>query len=234
MKAILPIVVSFLLTLSAVAHTSVEGKFTCPIDGRKFKQYVDASGTQFGLRLDYKPLGAIAAPWAIPQCPKCKFVLYEESFDTAIVQKIKPFILSERYRSAAAGNSSYFCLALVREFLGSDALDIGYAYLQASWQVESNPAKCREYLRLAHDKLAAGLKTLKPTDVRFADVALVCGELERRLGRFTEAEKRFNALRTMKAFKDAQRQKIIARQLYFISKEDAAPHALDKEQEKLL
>jgi hypothetical protein len=150
MKSLILHLFSLCIVMSAIAHTGVEGAFTCPIDGKKFKQVVDASGTQFGARLDFKPPGPTAAPWIIPQCPNCKFVLCQESFDKATVQKLKPFILSDDYRVAAKGNPSYFCLALIRGFLGADNLKIGDAYLQASWQVESNPKKCDEYLRLAH------------------------------------------------------------------------------------
>jgi hypothetical protein len=222
----------FCVISSASAHIAFEKEFTCPIDGVKFKQFVDASGTEFGMRLDFKPLGPTAAPWAVPFCPKCRFVLYEDKFDKATLQKLKPYIQSDKYRAASKGQSSYYCLALIREFMGAEPLDVGFFYLKASWQVEAEPAKCKEYLQRSYEKLVAGSKSLKPENERYIEVALVAGELERRLGKFAEAKDRFTALKSQEPFKKPMFQKIIQRQLTFITKRDSAPHGATEEAEK--
>jgi uncharacterized protein (DUF2225 family) len=235
MKSLLRfLLVAFCLISSAKAHTSFEKEFTCPIDGTKFKQFLDASGTRFGMRLDFKALGPIAAPWAVPFCPKCHFVLYEDKFDDVTLQKLKPFIESDKYRADSKGQSSYYCLALIRDFMGADAVDVGFMYLQASWQVEADAAKCTEYLKRSHEKLTAGFKSLKPEDERYINIALLCGELERRLGKFEEAKTRFTTLKSQEPFQTPNLKAIIDRQLTFIAKRDAAPHGANQESEKLM
>ena len=59
----------------ATAATIYEAEKTCPLCTTEFKAHLAGSGTQFGMRLDLKPLGAIAAPWPVAVCPKCHFVL---------------------------------------------------------------------------------------------------------------------------------------------------------------
>lgn len=221
-------------SLSAAAHTVIMERFRCPIDGKRFRQLVDASGTQWGLRLDLKPIGPTPAPWRIPQCPKCRFVLYDQAIDKATVQRLKPFITSSAYRSVAAENSSYFCLASVRQFLGDPPLWIGHAYLKASWQVEADAPKCVSYLTHAYKQLQSGLITLRTTDKEFVTTALLCGELERRLGKFEEAAKRFSDLRFMESFKKSNLEKIIDRELTLIGAKDSRPHAIEEKSEKFL
>lgn len=222
------------LTASAEAHKSFQQDFTCPIDGEKFRQAIDFSGTRFGMRLDYKPLGPTPAPWAAPFCPKCHFVLYDEKFDAATLQKLKAFIQSDHYRADSKGRPSHYCLALIRAFMGADALTVGYLYLQASWQVETEPAQAKDCLRRSYEQNVSGLKTLKPDDERYVDIALLCGELERRLGQFDEAKRRFTTLQAEAPFEKPQLQAIIARQLAFIAQRDSAPHGVTKEDEKLM
>ena len=50
---------------SASAHTATEKAFTCPIGGETFSQTIDTSGTSFGMMTDTRPVGPIAAPFAI-------------------------------------------------------------------------------------------------------------------------------------------------------------------------
>lgn len=221
-----------LATSGARGHTMAEESFTCPIDGKKFQDFMDMSGTQFGMRLDFKPLGPTAAPWKVAQCPKCHYVFFEEKPDAATIAKLKPYILSQSYQSPAKGNTTYYCLAKIREFLGEGDLAVGNTYVRASWQVDKDSKRCAEYEALALEKLTKGLAASAEGSEELVNVSLLCGELERRLGKFEDARKRFEALEKAKGFQDKVIRQVIDRQLDFIAKKDGAPHAIVAEQEE--
>lgn len=74
--AAIALTLAALLSATTVnALTIHEADRTCPLCKTEFKAHLAGSGTQFGMRLDLKPLGAIAAPWPVAVCPKCHFVL---------------------------------------------------------------------------------------------------------------------------------------------------------------
>jgi hypothetical protein len=214
-----------------VAHSTNEETFDCPIDGNQWTQVTDTSGYQSGIRLDLKPLGPTPAPWILPQCPRCRFVLYEEDAAKLPIDKIKAFILSESYQSATKGQPTYFCLGLIEEFLGESPLVIGHAYLKASWQTDSDASECRKHLENALKHFATALASLGPESAGFPTTSILCGELERRIERFGDARKRLEALLTHDAFKEPGFQKILRRELELIAKMDSAPHALDADDE---
>src|SRR5262245_48698537 len=130
-----------LIWLAAMAYESAalimaEVEETCPLDGTTFTTTRAISGTQWGCRLDGKPLGPIAAPWPVPVCPTDHFVLYKSTFDPEEVAKLRPFVHSPAYQDQVPGNSSYYLMATIFEFLGESPKTIAHTYLQASWQVE--------------------------------------------------------------------------------------------------
>ena len=71
----------FLNMSIAYAHTWGTKEVVCPLGGEKFQTTVDMSGTRFGMQLDLKPLGPIAAPWRLPVCPGNHFVVYKDTED---------------------------------------------------------------------------------------------------------------------------------------------------------
>ena len=87
---------------SALAHTATEKAFTCPIGGETFSQTIDTSGTSFGMMTDTRPVGPIAAPFAIPQCPKNKFVMFKSQFSKAELAKFERVVNSAEYQQIAA------------------------------------------------------------------------------------------------------------------------------------
>lgn len=220
------------LALPTLAHTLRHEEFICPIDGHRFSEFVSASGTQWGSRLDNKPLGPIAAPWDLAQCPKCKFVLADTAYTPATLSQLKSVVPSEAYRSAASNGPTYYCLARLRELTGAEPRAVGDAYLKASWQVEKDSARCREYLMRALESFSVQLKSLKPEDRSWARLARLCGELERRLGQFDTAAARLQNLKTMEPSKPDHA--LIDRQLHFIAQADSAPHATSERLEHLV
>ncbi|CAN5615774.1 hypothetical protein BH09VER1_BH09VER1_22190 [soil metagenome] len=218
----------------AVAAAGFEKDFKCPICGADFKQEFEGSGTTFGTRLDFKPLGPTPAPWAIPSCPKCGYVFYQVTPDKESIKRLKAFIASPAFK-AKKDYPNYYRLAMIRDFFGTEKLAVGDAYIQASWQVESQPAINKECLQLAYQAFSLGLKALPPDHPHYADTSLICGELERRLGLFDAASARFNEVKSSAAVAGNPKvKKIIARQLEFISRKDSAPHAVDENLEILV
>ena len=225
-------VMTILGLASALALTFTVREFTCPIDGHVFSQSVSATGTSYGSRLDNKPLGQIVAPWVLPQCPKCRFVLAWKSNDTAVVTKLRPFVLSFAYQNMASNGPTYECLARLRQTLDAPPLEIADAYLQASWQVEASPARCQTFLQAALTNQLAGIKTFAGADSDRVCLERLCGELERRLGRFDEARARLLKLRMTTT--DGEVLAILDRQLRFIDQQDSAPHASTEKLERLV
>lgn len=92
---------------SASTHTATEKAFTCPVGGETFSQTIDTSGTSFGMMTDMRPVGPIAAPFAIPQCPKNKFVMFKSQFSKAELAKFERVVNSAEYQQIAAQSPSY-------------------------------------------------------------------------------------------------------------------------------
>jgi len=167
----------------------------CPLDGTKFEAWQDFSGTSFGARLDFKKEGPIAQPWALAQCPKCRFPLFKPEKDLTAdeITRLKAIVSDERFLNESKGATAYYALGLIKEALQAEPLEIGWAYLCASWEVEGDPAK---YLAAAnkvifwHDEAA---KRLGDTNEKNADYFTACYlpiEISRRLGNFAEADRR--------------------------------------------
>ena len=104
---------------------------------------------------------------------------------------------------------------------------MGFSFLRASWQVEDKPALAERYLIRAYDRFSKVAQTLPPEHKDRLNVLLLCGELERRLGKFEEAEKRFRQILEAAEFKNEPRREPISMlQLKLIEARDRAPHAL--------
>lgn len=216
------------LTINARAVNSLEQEFTCPIDGHHWKQRIETSSNPRGMRLDRKELGDVVEPRTLPQCPKCRFVMFLDEFPDQLAVKIKPFILSPDYQMIAAKNPTYFSLAQIQEFLKAPPLFIGQSYLRASWQVEEKETICQRHLTRALEKINAAFAAMKPGDRHYINTTLLAGEIERRLSRWEDAEKRFRALHDAPEFQEPKLRIIIALQLTLIGKRDNKPHIIEE------
>jgi uncharacterized protein (DUF2225 family) len=209
--------------LSAQAHTMGKREVRCPLDGTTFTAMVDMSGTQFGMRLDLKPLGAIAAPWRIPVCPKCRFVVFKDDLPKEQVESLRAFVRSPTYTAKAKTESSHYLLALVETHLGKADDLIAFRYLQASWQVEDKPQAYREYLgrSLAHYEKYLASGKAKGEDRLTA--LFLSGELRRLRGELDKAKEVFTRLVAMPEFAKPPFQDIIPYELKLIAAKDTAP-----------
>ena len=180
-----------LITCNIYSHTSMIMDYICPIDSTTFSYEVDCSGTSFYRRLDLKKIGPIAQPWRLPQCPKCKFVLYNNNSETYDIVKLKPFILSDEFQNISELNSSHYFLAKIYEYLKYSNFEIAWTYLQASWQVEGEDSLYFQYLKssLINFKIAAN--ELLNNKEKYSDYLITLYlqiEINRKLGDFDEAQ----------------------------------------------
>lgn len=211
----------------AAALTTAEVKITCPLDGHAFTYQAMMSGTQFGQRLDLKPVGPIAAPTPLPVCPKDHAVVFDEELAGEALSKQKALVASAAYQAAAKDEPSYALLARTLEALGHGPAEVGFAWLRASWQVEGDAAEVTRFLTAA---LAGYEKGMAGKDgVEAFQMGLIAGEIERRLGRFEAAGKRFAALAEHAKAKERPFAGIIAYQQTLVAAKDAAPHQIPKE-----
>jgi hypothetical protein len=219
-------------SVAARAHTMGERSFKCPLDGTTFTAVVDMSGTRFGMRLDLKPIGPIAAPWRIPICPKCHFVVFEEDLPKDQIASLRAFVRSPAYATKAETETSHYLLALIETHLGRPEDEIGFRYLQASWQVEGKPQAYREYLgqSLAHyEKYLAGGKASGEDRLT---ALFLSGELRRLGGELDKAKEVFTRLAALPEFAKPPFKDIIPYELQLIAAKDTTPKPIPSPSEK--
>jgi hypothetical protein len=214
------------MVLGALAVNSLEQNFTCPICGNEWKERVETSSRPNGMRLDLRQLGDIVDPPTLPQCPKCRFVLFTESLNDKALAKLKPFVQGQDYQILAGKSPTYFCLAQIQQCLGAPPRFVGQSYLRAAWQVEDKQAIATRYLAAAEEKFTAAMAAMKQSDKPFSETALLRGEVLRRLGKWDDAQKQFRDLGGLPEFQDARRKQILAQQLGLIARKDNQPQQL--------
>lgn len=218
------------LTASAFALTFREADFVCPIDGKAFKARVVGSYSQFGMRLDLKPLGALIAPIPMPVCPDNGFVMFKENFSDAEIAKLKPIVLGDGYRSARQQHTDHYMTAYLRERLGADDLELAHLYLKASWEAETRgaPALVEQYRLLALHWFESLLKKDTSRSPQWWSAVIVGAELERLLGRFDEAEKRLSDLPVAELDANSVLHKVIQQIRTHAQNHNALPERLAK------
>ena len=128
---------SVLTAQSAKAITRYEITLTCPIDGQRFTATLMGSYFQSGMRLDFKPIGSLVAPYPYPVCPGNGFVMYKDAFSDNELSAIRAIVLSDEYRQLRIKNTDYFMVAYVKQRLGANHYELGNTYLRASWEAET-------------------------------------------------------------------------------------------------
>ena len=242
MKFNFAVAMAVCMVASALGYNSLEQGFTCPIDGHEWKQRVESSARPKALRLDLRQLGDVMDPPTLPQCPKCHFPYFSDRLaeqahepeKAEAFERLRKFILGADFQMLSRKFPSYFCLAQVQEFLKAPHRNIALSYQRASWQVEGREALCGRMLEKAREHFVAALAEMKPEDRRFGEFSLLCGETERRLGKWDEAEKRFRDLQEGEGAKYPRKLPIFAMQLKLIEKRDSQPKTIEgtSEEEK--
>jgi hypothetical protein len=237
--------VAFLMAgTQATALTIREVDKTCPLCKTEFKARLAGSGTQFGMRLDLKPLGAIAAPWPVAVCPKCHFVLLGDDLSDPELAKLKAFVKTKEYQTWGEARSSHFLMGKLLSTLGRDDITLAHVYLKASWQEEGEKKFLTEDLQLSLKHFEAFLKAGPPNDKKNPDegqeednaassyqtAQLLKGELLRRLTRFDEAKAHLQTLLKQKPFQGTFFGNIVAYEIRLCGKKDAEPHEVSDAQ----
>jgi len=207
------------------ALTLGSGSKTCPVCLEEVGYNTEISATVFDTRLDFKPVGMVMAPDALPDCPKCGFVNFISSGTARELAGYRAITASEEYRSRL-GRSSYFRLAYLYEKLGRSGWDVGGTYLEASWQEEQQPEKLKEDLELALKHFDAHLPGFKEGSGDWLSVQLMRVELLRRLSRFDEAKKTLRSMRGQSFLKGSLGARVLKCERLLCRLEDPAPRAI--------
>lgn len=235
MKFLLSLLPALLLACVACAVNSLEQEFLCPICGTHWRQRIETSSRVKGMRLDLRQVGDVVDPPTLPQCTKCRFPFFsdrlaEQAKDPARAHAFKQlgsFVLGADFQMLASKNPPYFALAQVQQILKAPHRAIALSYLRASWQVEDREVPRRRLLDKAREHYLAAFDETGANDPQRRELALLCGEIERRLGKWDDAEKRFLELEASGVLQGTPQADIPALQLRLIAQHDSAPHLLD-------
>lgn len=215
------------LSSAAFAATVRTESFVCPVGGERFQAQVVMSGTQMGMRLDFKPLGAIIAPPPVPECPSNGLLLFKSTFTTDDLAKLTPYIESEVFIQARKQHSPYYRQAMLQTVLGDAPAEIASTLIQASWEVEAATGTDGRYARYASEAIAAidAAAGDARSDPGQRDVyQIVAADLERRLGRFDAALKRAQALKARSDL-PANLRAVLDQEITWIKKKNIDPQA---------
>lgn len=231
----LQLVILILLVSADGAKASTVGDVdkTCPLCKFKFTTTVAFSGFQADNRLDLKPLGAIAAPWPLPVCPSCHFVLFKDELTSKEKTLFASYVNSKKYKTYARKRASYVLLAKLYEQSQRSDLDAANAWLRASWEEEPNRAQYEEDLNasLRHFKKYLSAKDAREKDKeQWQTAEIVSGEIERLLADFEAAKTRFARLSDMPEFQDNFQKQLIAFELQLAAKKDSTHHTVSEVQ----
>lgn len=218
--------VMFVMVQRVKSSTIAPESEICPVCQTKFTSMMDMSGTQTGRRLDYKPIGSLSAPWRIPECPTCGFVIYKKSgqFTKEELVDLRRYVFSEEFKKIRSENSSYYLLAKITEFMDPESDAIGPLFLKASWQVENSPAKYHHYLECALEYYVKLTNRNKINSIRSVDLYCITGELYRLLSSFSNARSLFIKMKRIEIYKVQPYRTIIDYELKLIREGDHAPH----------
>lgn len=234
---------AFSMATSALAMTVFMSDETCPLCKTEFKAELAGSGTQHGMRLDLKPLGPIAAPWPVPVCPKCHFVLFSSELEKTDLAKLNKYVQSKEYQDWGKTRSSYFLMAKLLSQLGKEDISIAHVYLKASWQEEGSDKHLKEDLELSLKHFDAYLKKGPPQKEKeknketdededeasaYYTAQLLKGELLRRLGRFDEAKVYLQELQKLKRFTGTFLGDIVWYEITLCEQKDSKPHVMSE------
>lgn len=216
------------MTNSSLANTMTETTNTCSICDHTFTCILDASGYQSGMRLDLKPLGPTPAPWRVPVCPECHFVIYDKEIPDEELVLCRAIIAKDEYKKYEE-RSSYFLMGLLFEGLDKGPDTIGHTFLKASWQEEKNEKMLKEDMERSLKNFELFLaKEESIDDEGYSTAQLLKGELLRRLGRFEESSVYLKGIKDNKAFQEGILKNVIMYEIRLCDQRDSDPHAISE------
>jgi hypothetical protein len=224
------VALSLAAAMPARALTFTKQEFICPIGGQKFIGTVVMSYTQFGMRLDLRPFGAMLVPIPMPVCPDNGFVLFKESFSDGEIAVLTPIVLADEYKQARQRHTDYYMAAYLRERTGATDIELANLYLKASWEAENVKGELvDQYRALALGQFDKFLQRLTAGSDGWWTAALVAAELERLGSRFEVAQARLDALPIDELKPDAVEREVAAQIKAHVAARDSAPHEFAKQ-----
>ena len=182
-------------TQSTQALTMYEAIVECPIDGHPFVTTMVGAYSQSGMRLDFKPVGALIAPHPLPVCPGNGFVVYRSDFSDSELHQLRLIVQNDEYRRLRNQNTDYFMVAYVKERMGANAYELGSTYLRASWEAERDaPNLVRRYRELALEHFNGFTAGKRIRTEEWWTASVLAAELDRLLGNFGAVELRLTTL----------------------------------------
>lgn len=213
-----------LLVASPLSMASIvmDVEITCPIGGERFEATVAMSGTQFGQNLDRRPFGPTVSPWPISKCPSNGFVIYKNDFTASEIDQLMPYVNSVTYQTLQKHESDYYLAARLMQHLGAPKSAIADALLKATWEAEQD----NRYERYANEALTVFEALLADLPHEFspeqaASYQQIAGELERRLGLFDKAIRRFKALIDAPGVKGSELEKVVCQEIALTEAKDS-------------
>ena len=200
-------------------------EMTCPIDGSRFKYQPAPPNPSNELFLDMRPATRGGLDWPLAKCPGNGFVLFD-GYTQDKLPTLRPIVQSDAYRAAANVHSTHYLAAQLMNYSAMPAYDVAWSLVRATWEVSADPAKYSQY---AKDALSV-YESLGPTkDIprrQRVIKEMISGELERRLGQFDDAKKRFSSIRDEAEFTTPVLQRVIQLQLKLIAAKDSGIHRM--------
>lgn len=177
-----------LASASAAAYTEQTITVVCPITGKRFDAVVAGSGTMFGVHLDMRPVGPIAAPDPVPVCPDAsRFPVFKTLTDAETAQ-VRQIVATPEYRALiATGPQTYYVIAHVKARLGENPVEVAQDLVQASWQAPPGSEQHRLYLRDARTAFEAVAATPGQAPATTFTARYFEAELSRQLGDYDRA-----------------------------------------------
>jgi hypothetical protein len=224
MRRLLPFFLALLAASPASALTLDKIQVTCPVGGESFETIAVMSASTFGMNLDLKPIGATMAPWPLADCPGNGFVFSPgQEFTETEIAAIEPIVNSADYQ-AIHGETPYFRLAHILRKLGKPSGEISDALLQATWEVEEDPAR---YDRYARDLLAQLELSIAEGGENIITTKILKAEVLRRIGDFAAAATFVSALLAELPVEHELRW-VLDFEQKLISQSDRATHAVSE------
>lgn len=236
MKILISIFTFCILTTTLLAHTGGNIKYICPLDGTEFEAWQDFSGTYLAHGLILKKNGPIAQPWALAQCPKCRFPLFKEEFSEDEKVSLKKMVAGERFIKESKDSTAYFALGVLKEEMKADPFEIGWIYLEASWEEEG--ADDHKYSLVAKraiewfDRAAAEPQKKEEKKNDYYVAVYLPIELFRRSGDFESASSRLKNFPDLKDTEIEWLPSTLKFEAKLIAAKEKAPHDIGEDEKK--
>lgn len=200
-KLFLSVIILLMNQNFANAHTCENETVKCPIDGKEVTFCVTMSMSVFGSFKDFQKKGAIGEHYEelINSCSKCHFSGYIEDFKEKISdeEKIKIKEYLTKFDKIKIDDARQCLIAgEIKEVQKKSKKEIAFYYVTGSYLLRENSKQVefrKELQSKAKENLISALEKNEYDDKTvIANINYLIAEMERRIGNFDEAIKRYD------------------------------------------